>query len=113
MRNRWNWCSQRRCWFTLIDGITILADTYLGKLDEYDWSVKIIPRANGAEFKTIATYTDRRYLYLTRHIMDADDGDIIVRRDVSDDNVFDARFANLSLYAWDRPAGYSDPTVIR
>ena len=47
--------------------------------------------------------------------MDAEDGDIIYRRDISGDadDIFDARFINLSRYAWDRPIGYNDPTVIR
>lgn len=109
----WHWDSDLICWVAFVEGIMVLSDTFIQKLDAYDWKVKIIPSAGGTEFTTIVAVGS--CLYLTRHIMDAKDGDVIYRRDISGDadGIFDARFINLSLYAWDRPLGYYDPTVIR
>ena len=119
MNNRsiWHWDSDLRCWVAFVEDIMVLSDTYVQRLDAYDWRVKIVPAAGGTEFRTIVAIerVDDRCLYLTRYIMDAEDGDIIYRRDITGDadGIFDARFINLSRYAWDRPFGYNDPTVIR
>jgi hypothetical protein len=111
--NSWEYDLANDYYYTILEKkhhtvkVMIDGDDY-SYVDGYEWILN-----SDATAVITRGRVDGKGLSLLHEIMQADDGDIVYRADVSDPCVFDARTSNLVVYPADRPKGYRDDRIKR